>query len=379
MSDYIKDVLKDAIEEELSLGGDGGTVMARIGEVLSEEGYKGGGVVKLEPTAEQLELIAKAAGMAVWEMQIAFDIANHEIPEGAPVGTIARRPDGAVIALRGGVCDERFWIYKWLDDDPNVPTVKDTNDADSWPVIYDPREDEAPRLAEAASKPRVFQSADEAGDTPETVKLLREIRDRYEAGEGPHPLSRWANGGSDPTAQQEPEEDDKPEGCTECGFTAYELEDGRCDQCPPPKTPRTPRVVDPLGVDEQGSRWIEGTGHGWKFKFTEGRWWFQTKASNNWTKIQEWNHNYFLRTLGPYTEILEPRVLPSLDCEEARDGTVWQAAFSQTDHGRGWKFWYVLAEREWYTDAGHDGSSPLRTLDFLTERGPYTEVLGDPS
>lgn len=335
--------------------------------------------MKLEPTAEQLELIAKAAGMAVWEMRIAFDIANHGIPEGAPVGTIARRPDGGYIALRGGVCDERFWIYKWLDDDPNVPTVKDTNDADSWPVIYDPREDEAPRLAEAASKPRVFQSADEAGDTPETVKLLREIRDRYEAGEGPHPLSRWANGGSDPTAQQEPEEDDKPEGCTECGFTAYELEDGRCDQCPPPKTPRTPRVVDPLGVDEQGSRWIEGTGHGWKFKFTEGRWWFQTKASNNWTKIQEWNHNYFLRTLGPYTEILEPRVLPSLDCEEARDGTVWQAAFSQTDHGRGWKFWYVLAEREWYTDAGHDGSSPLRTLDFLTERGPYTEVLGDPS
>lgn len=40
MSDYIKDVLKDAIEEELSLGGDAGTVMARIGEVLSEEGYR---------------------------------------------------------------------------------------------------------------------------------------------------------------------------------------------------------------------------------------------------------------------------------------------------------------------------------------------------
>lgn len=40
MSDYIKDVLKDAIEEELSLGGDAGTVTARIGEVLSEEGYR---------------------------------------------------------------------------------------------------------------------------------------------------------------------------------------------------------------------------------------------------------------------------------------------------------------------------------------------------
>lgn len=29
--------------------------------------------------------------------------------------------------------------------------------------------------------------------TPETVRLLREIRERYERGEGPHPLQSWAN------------------------------------------------------------------------------------------------------------------------------------------------------------------------------------------
>lgn len=97
--------------------------------------------MKLEPTEAQLELIAKAAGMAVWEMQIAFDIANS-VPEGAPVDTIARRPDGMWIAMRytrhGG---EIAWAYQSFGNlAAYKQRVPEGDDADSWPVIYDPRE-----------------------------------------------------------------------------------------------------------------------------------------------------------------------------------------------------------------------------------------------
>lgn len=40
MSEYIKAVLEAAIKEELSLGGDAGSVVACIGDVLEEEGYR---------------------------------------------------------------------------------------------------------------------------------------------------------------------------------------------------------------------------------------------------------------------------------------------------------------------------------------------------
>ncbi|SKM19556.1 Uncharacterised protein [Mycobacteroides abscessus subsp. massiliense] len=397
--------------------------------------------MKLEPTAEQLELIAKAAGVAVWEMQIAFDIANRGIPEGAPVGTIARRPDGAVIAVRGEKFGHPFWTYKWLDDGPNVPTVKDTNDADSWPVIYDPdeyHEGDKPRLERLMREPSVFdavllreaatrlaESSTEEKDNYHLVNDLLDAAKRLDptAQQEPKPC-RICNGsgigygkvpggwletdcaacdatgeaqqepveslsrGLDDIAdgrvsrrddylepQQEPEEDDKPEGCTECGFTAYELEDGRCDQCPPPK-PRTPRVVDRLGVDERDAEWtrrqVSRDIYVWEYRFRGGVWQFRLLGHENWAylKLGEEPAN------GPFTEVLEPRVLQSLDCEEARDGTVWEARYvllAGREQTPGWKFQHT--QDGWVYEDGSRVLSP----EFLTGRGPYTEVLGDPS
>lgn len=280
--------------------------------------------MKLEPTEAQRKAMAYYLSFNVDEVIGLYEVdamiaAANSIPEGPPVGTIARRPDGAVIAVRGEKFGHPFWTYKWLDDGPNVPTVKDTNDADSWPQI---RPDEWP---------------DQAG------------LDWFPPGEEPL-VPR-----PDPTAQQEP--------------TTTHPVSPESTNCVP--KPRTPRVVDRLGVDEQGSRWRNCAG----LEF----WHDGTRWVSGGLGDDLYGDAYEPDALPPYTEKLEPRVLPSLDCEEARDGTAWQAAFSQTDHSRGWKFWYVPAEREWHTDAGHDGSSPLRTLDFLTERGPYTEVLGDPS
>lgn len=58
-----------------------------------------------------------------------------------PVGTVARRPDGKVLAVRVRV-DEGFWrrdIWHYLaPQDPEFLADEpiDDYDADSWPVIY---------------------------------------------------------------------------------------------------------------------------------------------------------------------------------------------------------------------------------------------------
>lgn len=66
--------------------------------------------------------------------------AANGIPEGAPVGTIARRPDGVFVAVRILTdCLERYWTYTCTDHSLN-DDWPDPDDADSWPVIYDPRE-----------------------------------------------------------------------------------------------------------------------------------------------------------------------------------------------------------------------------------------------
>ncbi len=249
----------------------------------------------------------------------------------APVGTIARRPDGIFLAVRKAESSGAMYWQYWA---PGGARIADgmplPSDADSWPVIYDPREHEGTEY------------------DPETGLHW------FKPGEEPL-VPR-----PDPTAQQEP------------AYTvaaASEEMAKHWDNSIVTTTKREPRVVDRLGVDERGSRWHGAEGAA--AYFHDGQSWRTNQGRVFPAGYQpDWN--------APYTEILEPRVLPSLDCEEARDGTVWQAAFSQTDHGRGWKFWYVPAEREWYTDVGYDGSGALRVLEFLTERGPYTEVLGDP-
>ncbi|QSM04432.1 hypothetical protein PROPHIGD02-2_24 [Mycobacterium phage prophiGD02-2] len=285
--------------------------------------------MKLEPTeAQRRAMVDKLGEHVQWHrdgVELAVDdmlAAANSIPEGAPVGTIARRPDGIFLAVRKAESSGAMYWQYWA---PGGARIADgmplPSDADSWPVIYDPTKpnaDEVDRL-DLIDPIHAHRSAQQE-PTREPFKcpccklVFGAGTDRIEVCDlcvASHPITtRDAS-----QTQQEPGEID----CRNCdgrkcmGCVFREHPHDCADDCPECCEPRTPRV------------------------------------------------------------------LPSLDCEEARDGTVWQAAFSQTDHSRGWKFWYVPAEREWYTDAGHDGSSPLRTLDFLTERGPYTEVLGDPS
>ncbi|CPT12624.1 Uncharacterised protein [Mycobacteroides abscessus subsp. abscessus] len=59
--------------------------------------------------------------------------AANSIADGAPVGTIARRPDGEWIAVR-----KAHWRY-WAPDGARIADgMPRSDDADSWPVIYSP-------------------------------------------------------------------------------------------------------------------------------------------------------------------------------------------------------------------------------------------------
>ncbi|MGC7251431.1 hypothetical protein RBA00_20570, partial [Mycobacteroides abscessus subsp. massiliense] len=251
--------------------------------------------------------------LVVVDYQVA---AANSIPEGPPVGTIARRPDGKVLAVRIRV-DEGFWRrdiwYYIAPQDPEILADEpiDDYDADSWPVIYDPTGKTLDELH--AEIDRLDKAEDSA---------LRE-RDQFK------PVKRI-----DPTAQQEPQVEgnlseipksstqQEPEECP-CAPGS-----GHCVTTAVPKPPRAPRVVDRLGVDEQGSRWRNRCGEVHEFrdgcwKYNDGGRWFPSSLS-----------------FPEYTEIVGPRVLPSLDCEEARDGTVWRGR-------NGWRFWF---NGEWRTD-----------------------------
>ncbi|SLC65251.1 Uncharacterised protein [Mycobacteroides abscessus subsp. massiliense] len=150
--------------------------------------------------------------------------AANSIPEGAPVGTIARRPDGAWLAhYYTNLSGTRAWLYWPLsaDDDEDFP---DDDAADSWPVIYDPdeyHEGDKPRLERLMREPSVF-------DADPTAQQEPALRERF-----PEQASAYV---ADPELA---EVDDEP------------LPSGSLIT---PK-PRTPRVVDRLGVDERGSRW----------------------------------------------------------------------------------------------------------------------------
>lgn len=192
--------------------------------------------------------------------------AANSIPEGAPVGTIARRPDGAWIGVRR----EDYWAYRnlvGLSHDvaelSGGPSV-----AESWPVIYDPTKPE----------PKVYPYQE--GDTTVIGPECFAVPDkRAIAWQGV-----WYR--EIPAAQQEP--------C--CGVS--EMYD--CD-CPPairvsPK-PRSPRVVDRLGVDEQGSRWRDRDGD---------EYWFENKT---WKVIESGELGSYAPDIppsgcGPYIEVL---------------------------------------------------------------------------
>lgn len=145
--------------------------------------------------------------------------AANSIPEGPPVGTIARRPDGVVLAHKDG--DEPF----------KCPCCK---------------------LVFGAGTDRI------------------EVCDLCVAS---HPITtRDAS-----QTQQEPGEID----CRNCdgrkcmGCVFREHPHDCADDCPECCEPRTPRVVDRLGVDEQGSRWRNRVDT--EFWFQDKYWNFRTK------------------------------------------------------------------------------------------------------
>lgn len=446
---------------------------------------------KLEPTeAQRKALVDKLSEHVQWHrdgVEMAVDemiAAANSIPDGAPVGTIARRPDGAWKAERKAGGAGPYWHYStsafWQADSPDWNSE---DDADSWPVIYDPTGfselsiDLGPdwgewgcnTLVEALSAlgvkpgmnlgdiyemveqglewfppgeeplvprpdPTAQQEPDRfpgienpttadhvgADNADEQLKLIFALQcirverglsvahvgealgledsevERFESGSTNPTMSmirRYARAveavftvdvrkWEDTQLQQEPSVYELDRLAMESIRTTAAQQEPKlcsgCYECQAPKRHRTPRVVDRLGVDERDAEWmrreVRRDTYIWEYRFRNEVWQVRLIGNEAWASMSPGKEPMN----GPFTEVLEPRVLPSLDCEEAQDGTVWQAAFSQTDHGRGWKIWYVPAECEWYTDAGHDGSGPLRVLDFLTERGPYTEVLGDP-
>ncbi|SLH91437.1 Uncharacterised protein [Mycobacteroides abscessus subsp. massiliense] len=223
---------------------------------------------KLEPTAEQLELIAKAAGMAVWEMQIAFDIANS-IPEGAPVGTIARRPDGGYIAIM----NELGWEYFYLDvRKPRLDT--DGDHADSWPQI---RPDQWPGKSgldwfPPGEEPLVTRPDPDptAQQVPETCRICNGSGVGYGKVPGGWLETDCAACDATGEAQQEPGKslarglDDLAAGrvSRRDDYLEPQQEPATTHSVSPESTncvpkPRTPRVVDRLGVDGPFTEVIE--------------------------------------------------------------------------------------------------------------------------
>lgn len=320
--------------------------------------------------------------------------AANSIPEGAPVGTIARRPDGKNIALRVSDGERPYWVYLY---------GKHWDTADSWPVIYDPREYEGTEYdpetglhwfkpGEEPLVPRPDPTAQqEPGES--LSRGLDDLaagrvsrRDDYlEPQQEPattHPVSpESTNCVPKPRTprvvdrQQEPALRERfPE---QASAYVADPELVEVDDEPLPSgslitpKPRTPRVVDRLGVDEQGSRWVNGEGV--TYWFEDDRWYNQAEDEDT---PFEFSVGYAPASEAPYTEIVEPRELPSLDCEEARDGTVWEARYvllAGREQTPGWKFQHT--QDGWVYEDGSRVLSP----EFLTGRGPYTEVLGDPS
>ncbi|SLH07111.1 hypothetical protein [Mycobacteroides abscessus] len=228
-------------------------------------------------------------------------VAANSIPEGPPVDTIARRPDGKYLATRILTVSDGTpaWNYKNLTWPEVEWEYLRQNDADSWPVIYDPREYEGTEY------------------DPETGLHW------FKPGEEPL-VPR-----PDPTAQQEPGESlarglddlaagrvsrrddylepEDPEYCGNCdgrkcmGCVFREYDHDCADDCPDCcTTARTPRVVDRLGVDEQGSRWQDRQLGEWKF---DGQAWRYLELT--WTSVPggEWVEAEPSKRYGPYVEV----------------------------------------------------------------------------
>ncbi|WP_457149746.1 hypothetical protein [Mycobacteroides abscessus] len=320
--------------------------------------------MKLEPTEAQRKAMAEATEAWNWyscgperRLDMVDDMiaAANSIPEGAPVGTIARAPDGHNIAVRKQFSDGVHWAYLY-DSDVDIFGYKV---ADSWPVIYDPTGKTLDELhAEIDRLDKAEDNALRERDYwEETVnRILYTCSSEDEIGEwssANDPVERFIEQFKpvkriDPTAQQEPE----PEWVNSLQ-DIFDVRGG--------KPARTPRVVDRLGVDEKGSRWQDVFGLVWSFK-------------NGWWKTVDGGLDYGCvdpSIRGPFKEILEPRVLPSLDCEEARDGTVW----ADSDTNIPFRYRFHNGEWERFSVNGHCAWVRLGNLRNLKVCGPYVEVL----
>lgn len=289
-------------------------------------------MTKLEPTEAQRELMIQAildnsgfgpkSAAHIVDAQIA---AANSIPEGPPVGTIARRADGGNIAIREYDGEEPYWVYLY---------GKHWDTADSWPVIYDPdeyHEGDKPRLERLMREPSVFNS--EADEVEELAKWLSihigtwpedewELRSKpnYYHDRARELLDLGYRKVSDPTAQQEPGES-LSRGLDDIAAGRVSRRD---DYLEPQQEPEHPGPPSNAHIE------------------------FSKPA----------------RT---------PRVLPSLDCEEARDGTVWSIVVTYM----GTKCLFQYRSGMWHTrlDLLHKQWRPCRSFGD----GPWTEVLGDPS
>ncbi|SLJ19968.1 hypothetical protein [Mycobacteroides abscessus] len=351
---------------------------------------------KLEPTeAQRKALVDKLSEHVQWHrdgVEMAVDemiAAANSIPEGAPVGTIARASDGHNIAVRKRFSDGVHWAYLY-DSDVDIFGYKV---ADSWPVIfapgeavgsgpttdggetYDPREPSREELRAYFHQDLAEHcQADDPDEVEELAKWLSihigtwpedewELRSKpnYYHDRARELLDFGYRKVSDATAQQEPGVSD-PRSTSSYGLSRNEPV--------APKPPRTPRVRDRLGVDEQGARWLDSDGG--QVLFNTDQWMrLRPDGTVGWFGV-----DYEPTETAPYVELIEPRVLPSLDCEEARDGTVWEARYVLLvgrEQTPGWKFQHT--QDGWVYEDGSRVLSP----EFLTGRGPYTEVLGDPS
>ncbi|SIJ94992.1 Uncharacterised protein [Mycobacteroides abscessus subsp. abscessus] len=276
------------------------------------------------------------------------------VPEGPPVGTIARRPDGAFVAVRVLAEDlEQYWTYTCVDHSGPDDDWPDRNDADSWPVIYDPREGEALPQAgpcqsiDPVSELKCSQTLGHEGNHGTCSGLEWSDPDEYHEGDKPR-LERLMREPSvfdadphgtvnldgtlptftpDPTAQQEPAERraylgpyEAPEEFTD-GYTVDALFKERAKywnrndpatthpvspestNCVP--KPRTPRVVDRLGVDERDSEWtrreVSRDTYIWEYRFRGGVWNFRLLGHEYWTTLPPGADPV---ALGPYTEVL---------------------------------------------------------------------------
>lgn len=316
---------------------------------------------KLEPTEAQRKAMAEVGASgptAGWSDRVNdwFPVvhrmiaAANSIPEGAPVDTIALHPSGKWIAHRDTPDTWEYIPFR------GAVLLEHGDDADSWPVIYDPTgktidelQAEVDRLDRAED--RALTERDELQET--VNRILYTCSSEDEIGEwssANDPVERFIEQFKpvkriDPTAQQEPTREpfkcpccklvfgagtDRIEVCDLCvashPITTRDASqtqqepgeidcrncDGRkcmgcvfrehphdcADDCPECCEPRTPRVVDRLGVDERGSRW-RGRG-GTEYWFNGHRWCDDASPDGEF----EYPEGYEPNMAYPYTEVL---------------------------------------------------------------------------